>query len=68
MADVAACTPTAPDMDVSEAAGYEGNSVVYRKAPLGEFRRVPSLVHELLQILSVLFQIITEARITSLSK
>lgn len=53
--------PVASDMDVSEAAGDEGNLVICRKAPLGELRHVPLLVQELLQIL-------TEARRTSLSK
>lgn len=42
--------------------------MIYRKAPLGELRCVPSLMQELLQILGVLLQILTEAKITSLSK
>lgn len=68
VADAAACTPTASDTDVLEAAGDEGTLVISRKALLGELRHVPSLVQELLQILRVLLQILTEARITSLSK
>lgn len=68
VADAAASIPTAFDMDVSETTGDEGNLVIYRKVPLGELRYVPSLMQELLQILGVVLQTLTEARITSLSK
>lgn len=68
VADAAACAPTASDMGMLEAAGGERTLVMSRKAPLRELRHVPSLLQELLQILRVLLQILTEARITSLNK